>query len=45
MFSLHFSAVVTGDTIDEIYRKIKQVIVDQSQPLIWVNSAEKLKIS
>ena len=35
-------AVVQGDTSDEIYAKVKEVIRDQSGPTIWVPAKEKL---
>ena len=35
-------AVVQGDTADEIYAKVKEVIRDQSGPTIWVPAKEKL---
>lgn len=37
-----FSAVVQGDTANEIYAKVKEVIRDQSGPTIWVPAKEKL---
>lgn len=36
------TAVVQGDTADEIYAKVKEVIRDQSGPTIWVPAKEKL---
>lgn len=41
-FSPSLSAVVQGDTADEIYAKVKEVIRDQSGPTIWVPAKEKL---
>ncbi|XP_014672434.1 PREDICTED: discs large homolog 1-like protein [Priapulus caudatus] len=41
-FGEYFTAVVTGDTADDIYTEVKQVIRDQSGPRIWVPSKEKL---
>ena len=35
------SAVVQGDTADEIYAKVKEVIRDQSGPTIWVPAKDK----
>ena len=35
-------AVVQGDTYDEIYTKAKDVIRQQSGPVIWIPSKEKL---
>ena len=37
-----FSAIVQGDSLEEIYNKIKQIIEDQSGHYIWVPSPEKL---
>jgi len=42
MFCCIFSAVVSGDTPEEIYAKVKEVIRDQSGPTIWVPAKEKL---
>ena len=42
MFIVNVAAVVTGDTPDEIYAKVKEVIRDQSGPTIWVPAKEKL---
>ena len=36
------SAVVQGDTPEEIYAKVKEVIREQSGPTIWVPAKEKL---
>lgn len=36
------SAVVQGDTIEEIYSKVKNVVWAQSGPTIWVPSKENL---
>ncbi|XP_013404155.1 disks large 1 tumor suppressor protein isoform X2 [Lingula anatina] len=41
-FGEYFTAVVSGDTPDDIYAKVKEVIRDQSGPMIWVPSKEKL---
>lgn len=38
----YFAAVVQGDTIEEVYNKVKQVIWSQSGPIIWVPSKESL---
>ena len=40
-FGEYFTAFVQGDTSDEIYSKIKEVISDQSGPFIWVPAKEK----
>uniref|UniRef100_A0A9J8BK21 Discs large homolog 1-like protein n=1 Tax=Cyprinus carpio carpio TaxID=630221 RepID=A0A9J8BK21_CYPCA len=41
-FMEHFTAVVQGDTLEEIYDLVKQIIEEQSGPYIWVQSKEKL---
>ncbi|XP_068423472.1 discs large homolog 1-like protein isoform X10 [Clinocottus analis] len=41
-FTEHFTAIVQGDTLEEIYEQVKQIIEEQSGPLIWVQSKEKL---
>lgn len=41
-FGEYFTAVVQGDTIEEIYSKVKQCIWSQSGPAIWVPSKESL---
>ncbi|XP_069468538.1 disks large homolog 3 isoform X3 [Ambystoma mexicanum] len=41
-FGEFFTAIVQGDSLEEIYNKIKQIIEDQSGHYIWVPSAEKL---
>lgn len=39
---LLFSAVVQGDTIEDIYSKVKNIVWAQSGPTIWVPSTENL---
>ncbi|CAH1245864.1 DLG1 [Branchiostoma lanceolatum] len=41
-FAEYFTAIVQGDTIDEIYDKVKGVIQDNSQQTAWVPAKEKL---
>ncbi|TRY76754.1 hypothetical protein TCAL_08554 [Tigriopus californicus] len=41
-FGEFFSAIVQGDTPEEIYEKVKDVIQEQSGDTIWVPSKEKL---
>ncbi|XP_064933774.1 disks large homolog 3 isoform X5 [Columba livia] len=41
-FGEYFTAIVQGDSLEEIYSKIKQIIEDQSGHYIWVSSPEKL---
>lgn len=40
--SLILAAIVQGDTLEEIYEQVKQIIEEQSGPFIWVQSKEKL---
>lgn len=37
-----FTAIVQGDSLEEIYNKIKLIIEEQSGPYIWIPSSEKL---
>ncbi|XP_053160388.1 disks large homolog 1 isoform X8 [Hemicordylus capensis] len=41
-FTEHFTAIVQGDTLEEIYTQVKQVIEEHSGPYIWVPAKEKL---
>ncbi|KAM9377146.1 disks large homolog 3 [Pholidichthys leucotaenia] len=41
-FGEYFTAIVQGDSLEEIYNKIKLIIEDQSGPYIWIPSSEKL---
>uniref|UniRef100_A0AAR2KWT4 Uncharacterized protein n=1 Tax=Pygocentrus nattereri TaxID=42514 RepID=A0AAR2KWT4_PYGNA len=41
-FTEHFTAIVQGDTLEEIYNQVKQIIEEQSGPYIWVPAKEKL---
>uniref|UniRef100_A0A8D0C6R7 Discs large MAGUK scaffold protein 3 n=1 Tax=Scleropages formosus TaxID=113540 RepID=A0A8D0C6R7_SCLFO len=41
-FGEYFTAIVQGDSLEEIYNKIKIIIEEQSGPYIWVSSPEKL---
>ncbi|QQP51152.1 Uncharacterized protein FKW44_012409 [Caligus rogercresseyi] len=41
-FGEFFTAIVSGDTPEEIYEKVKDVIQEQSGDTIWVPSKEKL---
>ncbi|KAM6442425.1 disks large homolog 1 isoform 5-T5 [Liasis olivaceus] len=41
-FTEHFTAIVQGDTLEEIYNHVKQVIEEHSSPIIWVPAKEKL---
>ncbi|XP_036069914.1 disks large homolog 3 isoform X5 [Oryzias melastigma] len=41
-FGEFFTAIVQGDSLEEIYNKIKLIIEEQSGPYIWIPSSEKL---
>ena len=41
-FAEYFTAIVQGDTPEEIYAKVKLVIHDQSGPTIWVAAKDKI---
>ncbi|XP_075054745.1 disks large homolog 2 isoform X3 [Mixophyes fleayi] len=41
-FGEFFTAIVQGDTLDDIYNTCKLVIEEQSGPFIWIPSKEKL---
>ncbi|XP_075224235.1 MAGUK family member discs large 1 [Lycorma delicatula] len=41
-FGEYFTAVVQGDTPEDIYQKVKEVISEQSGPTIWVPSKDPL---
>ncbi|KAM4044683.1 disks large homolog 2 isoform 5-T5 [Anomaloglossus baeobatrachus] len=41
-FGEFFTAIVQGDTLDDVYNSCKLVIEEQSGPFIWVPSKEKL---
>ncbi|XP_016413831.1 disks large homolog 2 isoform X18 [Sinocyclocheilus rhinocerous] len=41
-FGEYFSALVQGDTLEDIYNQCKMVIEEQSGPYIWIPSKEKL---
>lgn len=41
-FSRYFTAIVTGDTPDDIYVKVKAILRSQSDSVVWVPSNEKL---
>uniref|UniRef100_A0A1B6DWY5 Guanylate kinase-like domain-containing protein n=2 Tax=Clastoptera arizonana TaxID=38151 RepID=A0A1B6DWY5_9HEMI len=41
-FGEYFTAIVQGDTPEEIYQNVKEVISDQSGPTIWVPSKDPL---
>ncbi|CAH2247846.1 disks large homolog 1 isoform X5 [Pelobates cultripes] len=41
-FTEHFTAIVQGDTLEEIYNQVKQIIEEQSSTYIWVQAKEKL---
>lgn len=37
-----FVAIVQGDTLEEIYNHVKQIIEEQSGSYIWIPAKEKL---
>ena len=41
-FGEYFTAIVSGDTPDEVYERVKDCIQEQSGDTIWVPSKEKL---
>ncbi|XP_033125050.1 disks large homolog 2-like [Anneissia japonica] len=41
-FAEYFTAVVQGDTIQDIYQEVKAVIQENAGPAIWVPAKEKL---
>ncbi|XP_036403991.1 disks large homolog 3 isoform X2 [Megalops cyprinoides] len=41
-FGEYFTAIVQGDSLEELYSKIKLIIEEQSGPYIWIPSPEKL---
>ncbi|XP_018610833.1 disks large homolog 2 isoform X2 [Scleropages formosus] len=41
-FGEYFTALVQGDTLEDIYNQCKLVIEEQSGPYIWIPSKEKL---
>ncbi|XP_056607294.1 disks large homolog 1 isoform X6 [Triplophysa dalaica] len=41
-FLEQFTAIVQGDTLEEIYNQVKQIIEEQSGPYIWVPAKEKM---
>ncbi|XP_066474963.1 disks large homolog 2 isoform X5 [Tiliqua scincoides] len=41
-FGEYFTAIVQGDTLEDIYNQCKFIIEEQSGPFIWVPSKEKL---
>ncbi|XP_030838007.1 disks large homolog 1 isoform X1 [Strongylocentrotus purpuratus] len=41
-FLEYFTAIILGDTIDDIYQQSKEIIHEQSGPTIWIPAKEKL---
>ncbi|XP_051539634.1 disks large homolog 2 isoform X5 [Myxocyprinus asiaticus] len=41
-FAEYFTALVQGDTLEDIYNQCKMVIEEQSGPYIWIPSKERL---
>lgn len=40
--SVSVTAIVQGDTLEDIYNQCKLVIEEQSGPFVWIPSKEKL---
>jgi guanylate kinase len=41
-FGEHFTAVIMGDTFEDIYEKCKEIIIEQAGPIIWIPQKEPL---
>ena len=41
-FLCGFLAIVTGDTSDEVYASVKDVITEQAGPMVWIPSTDSL---
>ena len=41
-FGEHFTAVIQGDSFEDIYEKVKETIAEQAGPIIWVPQKEPL---
>ncbi|XP_064792154.1 discs large homolog 1-like protein isoform X11 [Oncorhynchus masou masou] len=41
-FTEHFTAIVQGDSLEEVYNTVKRIIEEQSGPFIWVPAKDKL---
>ncbi|XP_048844419.1 disks large homolog 1 isoform X12 [Brienomyrus brachyistius] len=41
-FMEYFTAIIQGDTLEEIYEQVKQIMEEHSGPYIWVPAKEKL---
>ena len=41
-FGEYFTAIVMGDTPEEVYERVKDVIQEQSGDTIWVPAKDKL---
>lgn len=35
-------AIVSGDTADDVYANVKDVIQDQSGPIVWIPTPDRL---
>ena len=42
-FGEYFTAVVQGDTPEELHEKVKDIIQEQSGDTIWIPSKEKMQ--
>jgi len=41
-FIEYFTGVITGESYEEIYSHVKELIAQQSKPVVWIPSKEKL---
>ncbi|CAD5116541.1 DgyrCDS5420 [Dimorphilus gyrociliatus] len=41
-FGEYFTALATGETGDEVYAKVKEIIKEQSGPVVWIPAKERL---
>jgi hypothetical protein len=41
-FGEHFTAVIQGESYEDVYNQCKEVISDQAGPIIWVPQKEPM---
>lgn len=41
-FIEYFTGVITGESYEDIYNQVKELIAQQSKPVVWIPSKEKL---
>lgn len=41
-FGEYFTAIVSGDTADDVYANVKDVIQDQSGPIVWIPTSDRV---